>query len=119
MVLVYMLIVIVLFIFIGFICFSTAAFCARRLDSRHPNMVQNFNPRIRRLLETIRLRNEEVRMFLNIDLMSYERMVEKNLIKEIKIRKCGDLVEQQFNFNQKECNVCFTPWEDNSEVAEI
>ena len=119
LVLIYLLIVTVLFIFIGFICFSTAAFCARRLDNRVG--VPHFNPRLRRLLERIRIRNLELRNILNLNYMSYEGMVDRNMVKEIVIgvtkKETGE--NYDLDFNQKECNVCFNTWTTGAKVAEI
>mgnify|MGYP007034016158 CR=1 FL=1 len=63
MALIYFVIVTVFLVFMGFICLSTAALCARRLDNRGVN--HPLNARIARILERIRARNVELRNFIN------------------------------------------------------
>lgn len=79
MAILYFVMVSVFLIFMGFICLSTAALCARRLDNRGLN--HPLNARITRILERIRARNIELRNLIN-RYSNYDSMVEKNLIKE-------------------------------------
>lgn len=59
MALIYFVIVSIFLLFMGFVCLSTAALCARRLDNRGVN--HPLNVRIARILERIRARNVELR----------------------------------------------------------
>lgn len=77
--LLYFAMVSIFLIFMGFICLSTAALCARRLDNRGVN--HPLNARIARILERIRARNIELRNMIN-QYPTYDTLVEKNLIKE-------------------------------------
>ena len=118
MALIYFVIVSVFLIFIGFLCLSTAALCARRLDIRGGN--HPLNLRIIGILERIRARNMELRNIIHNDHANYETMVERKMVNEVlyKKTKLGEGRElYELGFNQKECNVCFTAWVRGSKVA--